>query len=120
MNTIYLLSGSPYLDDALQGFATSEIEIKQIAINHFRSFLYGEPITVEVDMDKRLVTVTEAEEEGGYVTRYHIHAIERAVNAPQVPNLDMSDITTDPCKDPCVNCTIDLPCDLCEHGGPSS
>jgi hypothetical protein len=80
MNIIYLVGSiRSYAGDLLSGFATDVEGIKQIAINHYRDFLYTKPLMVDVTvcMAKKTIRVHDSEE--NETTTFYIHTIERAV-----------------------------------------
>lgn len=68
---IYLVSGTPYSDDLLSGYATDAEGIKRLVQNHLNNFCYDEEFDITVDLEKSTVTVIELEDYG-YETTYYI------------------------------------------------
>jgi len=76
MNTIYLLSRTPWFDDLCEGYAASEEDLRQFAIYEYWGHLTAaEGLKVEVNISAGWVRVYD--EDGDLAKEYTIFEFER-------------------------------------------
>lgn len=75
MDTIYLVAKGPYLEDVLEGYATTGAEIRQIVANSYESYQYIDTNKLDIRVNLLTKEVTIKEDWGDDI--YYIHAIQR-------------------------------------------
>lgn len=74
MDTIYLVAKGPYLEDVLEGYATTGAEIRQIVANHYKRYQYIDTDALDIRVNLLTKEVTIKEDWGD--DTYYIHAMQ--------------------------------------------